>query len=79
MTMYRTIILPVVLYGCDYCSLILREEPRWRVFEDRVLRRVFGSKSDEVMGGWRKQHNEELHNVYCSSSIIRMIKSIRMR
>jgi hypothetical protein len=57
----------------------IREERRLRVFENRVLRRVFGPKRDEVTGGWRKLHNEELHKLYSSSSIIRMIKSRRMR
>jgi hypothetical protein len=60
-------------------SLSLREEHRLRVFENRVLRRMFGLKRDEVIGGWRKLHNEELHNLYCSPSIIRIIKSRRMR
>jgi hypothetical protein len=59
--------------------LTLREEHRLRVFENRVLRRMFGPKRDEVTGGWRKLHNEELHNLYSSPSIIRMIKSRRMR
>jgi hypothetical protein len=76
---YKTIILPVVLYGCETWSLILREEHRLRVFENRVLRRIFGPKTDEVTRGWRKLHNEELHNMYSSPSIIRMIKSRRMR
>ena len=57
---YRTIILPVVLYGCETWSLALRDERRLRVFENRVLRRVFGPKKDEVTGEWRKLHNEEL-------------------
>jgi hypothetical protein len=57
----------------------LRKDHRLRVFENRVLRRIFGPKRDEVTGGWRKVHNEELHNSYSSSSIIRMIKSSRMR
>jgi hypothetical protein len=60
-------------------SLILREEHRLRVFENRVLRIIFGPKRDEVTGGWRKLHNEELHNLYSSRSIIRMIRSRRMR
>jgi hypothetical protein len=60
-------------------SLTLREEHRLRVFENRVLRRIFGPKRDEVTGDWRKQHNDELHNLYSSRSIIRMIKSMRMR
>jgi hypothetical protein len=70
---YSTIILPVVLYGCETWSLILREERRLRVFEKRVLGRIFGSKRDEVTGGWRKLHNEELHNLYTLSNIIMMI------
>jgi hypothetical protein len=62
--------MPVVLYGCESWSLTLREEHRLRVFENRVLRRIFGLKRDEVTGGWRKLHNEELHNIYSSPSII---------
>jgi hypothetical protein len=65
----------VVLYGCETWSLTLREEHRLRVFENRVLSRIFGPKREEVMGGWRKLHNEELHNLYCSPSVIRIIKS----
>jgi hypothetical protein len=75
---YRTIILPVVLYGCETWSLTIREEHRLRVFENRVLRRLFGLKRDEVMRDWRKLHNDELHNLCSSQSIIRMIKSRRM-
>ena len=60
---YRTIILPVVLYGCETWSLTLREGRRLRVFENRVLRRVFGPKRDEVTGEWRKLHNEELSDL----------------
>jgi hypothetical protein len=70
---YKTIILPVVLYGRETWSLILKEEHSLIVFENRVLR------SDEVAGGWRKLHNEELRDLYSSLSIIRMIKSRRMR
>jgi hypothetical protein len=77
--LYKTIILPVVLYGCETWSLTLREEHKLRVFENTVLRRIFGPKRDEVTGGWRKLHNEELHNLYPSPSIIRMVKSRRMR
>jgi hypothetical protein len=76
---YKTIILPEVLYGCETSSLKLREEHRLRMFENRVLRRIFGPERDEVTGGWRKLHNEELHNLYTSPSIIRMIKSRRMK
>ena len=76
---YRTIILPVVLYGCETWSLTLREERRLRVFENRVLRRLFGLKRDEVTGGWRKLHYEELNNLYSSPNIVGVIKSRRMR
>jgi hypothetical protein len=75
---YKTIILPVVLYGCEIWSLTVREEHKLRVFQNRVLR-IFGPKRDRVMGGWRKLHNEELHNLYSLLSIIRIIKSRRMR
>ena len=71
---YRTIILPVVLYGCETWSLTLREERRLRVFENRVLRRKFGPRRDEVTGEWRKLHNEELNDLYASSNIVRVIK-----
>jgi hypothetical protein len=73
-----TVIFPVVLYGCDTWSLTLRDERRLRVFENRVLRRIFGPKRDEVTGEWRKLHNEELNNLYSLLNIIRVIKS-RMR
>jgi hypothetical protein len=76
---YKTIILPVVLYGCETWSLTLREEHRLRVFENRVLRRIFGPKRDEVTGQWRKLHSGELHNLYSSLDIIRQVKSRRMR
>jgi hypothetical protein len=76
---YKTIILPVVLYGCEIWSLTLREEHRLRVFENRVLRRIFLPKRDEVTGEWRKLHNEELHNLYSYPAIIRQDKSRRMR
>jgi hypothetical protein len=75
----KTIVLSVVLYGCETWSLTLREEHRVRVFENRVLRRIFGMKRDEVMGDWRKLHNQELHNLYYLPSIIRMMKSRKMR
>jgi hypothetical protein len=72
---YKTIILFVVMYGCEIWSLTLREEYRPRVFENRVLRRIFGPKRGKVMGEWRKLHNKELHDLYSSPSIIRIIKS----
>jgi hypothetical protein len=76
---YRTIILPVVLYGYETWSLTVREEHKLRVFENGVLRRIFEPERDRVTRGWRKLHNEELHNLYCSPSIIRIIKSRRIR
>jgi hypothetical protein len=69
----------VVLYGCETWSLTVKEELKLRVFENRVLRRIFGPKRDGVMVGWRKLHNEELHNLYSSPSIIRIIKLKRMK
>jgi hypothetical protein len=66
---HKTIILPVVLYGRETLSLTLR------VFENRVQRRIFGPKRDEVTGEWRKLHSEELHNLYLSPDIIRQVKS----
>jgi hypothetical protein len=69
----------LILYGCETWSLTLREEHRLGVFENKVLRRIFGPKRDEVTGGWRKMHNEELRDMYSSPSIIRIIESRRMR
>jgi hypothetical protein len=77
--MVITIILPVVLYGCETWSLILREEHRLRVFQNRVLKRIFGLKRDEVIRGGEKLHNEALRNLYSMPNIIRMMKSRRMR
>jgi len=72
---YRTIILPVVLFGCETWSLkTLRDERRLRTFENRVLRRIFGPRRDEVTKEWRKLHNEELNDLYCSPNIVRVIK-----
>jgi hypothetical protein len=75
---YKTIIFSLVPYGCDTWSQILREEHRLRVFENSMLKRLFGLKRDEVIG-WRKVHNKELRNSYSLSGIIRMRKSSRMR
>jgi hypothetical protein len=77
--MYKTIILPVVLYGCETWSLTSREEHRLRVFENGVLRRIFGPKRDEVTGEWRKLHIGVLHNLYSSPDVIGQIKSRIMR
>jgi len=76
---YRTIILPVVFYGCETWSLTLGEERSLRVFENRVLRRIFGPEWDEVTVEWGKLHKEELSDLYSSPNIFRVIKSKRMR
>jgi len=76
---YRTVILPVVLYGCETWSLTWREERRLRVFENRVLRKVFGPKRDDVTREWRKLHNEELNDLYSLPNIVRVVKSRQMR
>ena len=72
---YRTIILPVVLYGCETWSLTLREERKLRGFENMVLRRIFGPRRDKVMAEWRRLHNEELNDLYSSPNTVRVIKS----
>jgi hypothetical protein len=71
--MYKAVIFPVMLYGCETWSLTLREKHRLRVFEIRVLRRIFGCKREED-GSWRKLHNDELHSLYSSPNIVRVIK-----
>jgi len=71
---HRTVILPVVLFVCATLSLTLREERKLRVFENRVLRRIFGPKRDEVTEEWRKLHNEELNHLYCSPDFVRVTK-----
>jgi hypothetical protein len=72
--MYNIIVLPLVVYGCETWSLILREEHVMRVFKNRVLRRIFGPKRNEVTRGCGKLHNEEHHNLYSSRNIIKMMK-----
>jgi len=76
---YRTIVLPVVLYGCETWSLTLREERNLRVFENMLLSRIFGPRRDEVTGEWRRSHNVELNDLYTSPNIVRVTKSRRMR
>jgi hypothetical protein len=78
MKIYKAVILPIVLYGCETWSLTLGEEHRLRVFENRVLRKIFGPKREEDRL-WRKLHNDELHNVYSSLNIVSVIKSRKMR
>jgi hypothetical protein len=77
--MYRTIIFPVVLYGCETWSYTLREKRRSRVFENRLLMRIFGPKRDEVIREWRKIHNEEINDMYPLPKIIQVIRSERIR
>jgi hypothetical protein len=76
---YRTVILPAILYGCETWSLTLSGACRLSVFENRVLRKIFGAERDEVKGEWRNLHNDELIDLYCSPNIVRVIKSRRMR
>ena len=76
---YRAVILPVVLYGCETWSLTLREERKLRVFENMVLRRIFGLRRDEITGEWRRLHNEELNDLFSSPNTVRVIKWRRMR
>ena len=76
---YKTITLPVVLYGCKTRSLTLREEQRSMVFENKVLRKIFVVKRDEITGEWRKLHNAELHALYSSPNIIRQLKWGRLK
>jgi hypothetical protein len=72
--LYRNIILPVVLHGCETWSLTLGEECRLRMLEDRVMRRIFGPNGDEITEEWKKLHNEEFNDLYCSRNNIQVIK-----
>jgi hypothetical protein len=76
---YKTIILPVVLYGSEGWPVTLREEHGLRVFEDRVMRKILGPKRDKAAGEWRRLHNEEFYDLYSSPNVSRMIKSRRIR
>ena len=76
---YRSVILPIVLYECETWYLTLREKLRLKVYGNWVLRRIFGIKRDEVTGEWRKLHNEELNDLFCSHNIFRVIELKRMR
>ncbi|PSN53750.1 hypothetical protein C0J52_02215 [Blattella germanica] len=76
---YKTVISPVILYGCETWTLTLREEKRLRVFENKVLRKIFGPKRDEETGEWRRLHNTELKDLYGKPDIVRKIKSHRLR
>jgi len=76
---YRTVILPVVLYGCETWSLTLQEERKLRVFENMVLKKIFGPRRDEVTGEWRRLHNEGLNDLYSSPNIVGVIKLRIMR
>jgi hypothetical protein len=76
---YINIILPLVLHGCETWCLTLRKERRLKVFENRVPRRILGFKREELAGGWRRLHNEELHKLYASPDIIKVINSRRMK
>jgi hypothetical protein len=75
----KTLILPVVLYECETWSVTLSKEHRLRVFENRVLRRMFGHLREELAGGWRRPHNEKLHNLYASPNFIRLMKSSKIK
>jgi hypothetical protein len=77
--LYKSVILPVILYGCETWSLTLKEEHKLRVFENKVLRKIFGPKRDEETGEWRILHNVELHTLYSSPDIVRLVKSRRLR
>ena len=76
---YKTIMLPVVLYGCETWSLGLKEEHKLRVFENKVLRKIFGAERDKITGQWRKLHNAELHALYSSLNIIKNLKSRKLK
>jgi len=76
---YRTVILPVILYGCESWSMILADEHKLRVFENKVLRKIYRKKRDEMTGEWRRLHNEELHGLYDLPNVVKIMKSRRLR
>ena len=76
---YRTVILPVILYGCESWSTTLADEHKLHVFENKVLRKIYGPKRDEMTGEWRRLHNEELHGLYDSPDVVKIMKSRRLR
>ena len=76
---YRTVILPVILYGCESWSTTVADEQKLRVFENKILRKIYGPKRDEMTGEWRRLHNEELHGLYDSPDVVKIMKSRRLR
>ena len=77
--MYKMVILPVILYGCETWTLTLREGKSLQVFENKVLRKIVGQKRDDQTGKWRRLHNGELHDLYGKPDIMRIVKSRRLR
>jgi len=76
---FRTVILPVILYGCESWSTTLADEHKLRVFENKILRKIYGPKRDEMTGEWRRLHNDELYGLYDSPNVVKIMKSRRLR